>query len=818
MKKLYASILGCLLFSIAYSQTIPFPAGRLKTYLTNGSSLMVAKDLNGNNVSRVDTNNDGELQYSEVENISYMSFTANTTIPAGNLYNVDGLEYFIHLQYLYLDYHELSTLDVSMFPELKTLSVQSNNLTSIILDGLTHLESFTFFGNPFAVLHLHDLPALTTLNAGIGSWFGVGTHEVILENLPAITSVKCSSSLLTSLQLINMPNLVDLNCMTNQISSLDLTGAPNLVTLEASNNSLTSINLAGVSNLSSLYVSTNNLTNLDFSQVPHLHFFKAEHNHFTTIDLSHLNQLTQALLAYNSLQYLFIKNGKQFTTSDFSNGYLSLNFNPNLKYICCEEASAAMFQARMITYGYTNVEVNTYCSFHPGGTYYTVSGNDRYDANNNGCDVTDVVFPNLKLNITTGSLSGTYNVPDNTGSYYFPVTAGTYTVTPVIENPTYYSISPASFNVSFPAQTSPVLQNFCIAPNGVHNDIEVVIMPIIGARPGFEASYKIIYKNKGTHVQSGSISLAFDDAVLNLVNSNPVVSSQVINSLTWDFTDLQPFESRKIEVTLDVNSPTEVPPVFGGTVLNFTASINSSLTDETPGDNTFVLNQTVVNSFDPNDKTCLEGNTITPEMVGKEVHYLIRFENTGTANAENIVVKDMIDTTKFDINSLIPMDGSHPFVTKISSTNKVEFIFENINLPFDDANNDGYVAFKIKTKPTLVVGNSFSNTASIYFDYNFPIVTNTATTTIALLANSDFEFEQYFKIYPNPTNNILNIETKKTIEVTSINIYNTLGQVVLVIPNAQQTKSVDVSSLKTGNYFLKINSDKGSSSVKFVKL
>ncbi len=55
-------------------------------------------------------------------------------------------------------------------------------------------------------------------------------------------------------------------------------------------------------------------------------------------------------------------------------------------------------------------------------------------------------------------------------------------------------------------------------------------------------------------------------------------------------------------------------------------------------------------------------------------------------------------------------------MTKISETNKVEFIFENINLPFDDATNDGYVAFKIQTNPSLVVGDSFSNTASIYFD------------------------------------------------------------------------------------------------------
>jgi hypothetical protein len=101
----------------------------------------------------------------------------------------------------------------------------------------------------------------------------------------------------------------------------------------------------------------------------------------------------------------------------------------------------------------------------------------------------------------------------------------------------------------------------------------------------------------------------------------------------------------------------------------------------------------------------------------------------------------------------------------------------------------------------LVVGDSFSNSASIYFDYNFPIITNTETTTVALLANQDFVFEDYFKIYPNPANDVLNIETKQTIEVTSINIYNTLGQIVLVIPNVQQTKSVDVSNLKTGNYF-----------------
>ena len=138
-------------------------------------------------------------------------------------------------------------------------------------------------------------------------------------------------------------------------------------------------------------------------------------------------------------------------------------------------------------------------------------------------------------------------------------------------------------------------------------------------------------------------------------------------------------------------------------------------------------------------------------------------------------------------------------------------------MPFDDANNDGYVSFKIKTKSDLVAGDTFAKNVNIYFDYNFPIVTNTAMTVIAALSVQDFVFSNYFNLYPNPTKNTLNIAVKENIEISSINIYNTLGQLVLVIPNAQNTKTVDVSSLTAGNYFIKINSDKGTSNTQFVK-
>lgn len=373
--------------------------------------------------------------------------------------------------------------------------------------------------------------------------------------------------------------------------------------------------------------------------------------------------------------------------------------------------------------------------------------------------------------------------------------------------------------MNFPTQVSPQTQNFCITPNGVHPDLEITLLPINVERQGFLSQYKFVYKNKGNQLQSGTLNFNFNDAVLNFVLATTAVSSQTVNNLNWSFTNLNPFETKEIVITLLINTPTATSPLNSGFVLNYTTTISSIQTDEIPSDNTFVYNQTVVNSFDPNDKTYLEGATIATTKVGDYVHYMIRFENTGTYAAQNITVKDVIDTSKFDINSTVPTSGSGLFITRVLEGNRVEFYFENINLPFADATNDGYVAFKIKTKSTLVAVDSFSNLAGIYFDYNSAITTNTTTTTVQnLLVKEDFTFDNCFTLYPNPVSDLLNINKKNDIAISSINIFNTLGQLVLVIPNAKETQSVDVSTLKFGNYFVKINSNKGTATSKFIKM
>ena len=569
----------------------------------------------------------------------------------------------------------------------------------------------------------------------------------------------------------------------NRVVSYDFSNLINLITLKMNYNStLNYINLSNLINLQNFQCNGGSLNSIDFSDC-----------------------ISLVSVATDARDFVNLKNG-----SLESNLFLS----SLLTFLCVDDEQLFNINSNLQQYGLSlNCNVNSYCSFTLGGTFYEVSGNTKLDSNNNGCDFSDINYSKLNFSITDGTNSGSL-IANQTGNYYIPVSAGNYTITPNLENPTYFNVSPANFTVEFPTQSSPFTQDFCVTANGVKHDVEVVLIPTVPARPGFDANYKLVYRNKGNQVENGTISLNFDDTRLDYVTSNPVFNSSVVNNFTWNYTNLQPFESREIELVLNVNSPMEIPAVNNGDQLDFVAQITPFTNDEVQYDNISALKQIVVGSYDPNDKTCLQGETIAPTEVGKYVHYVIRFENTGTYPAENIVVKDMIDLDKFDIATLVPLKSSHDYFTRING-NKVEFIFENINLDFNDATNDGYVLFKIKTLPSLVLGDTFTNNANIYFDYNFPITTNTYTTTVAALSTQDFDFGTYFTLYPNPTKDVLNIQTKQDVAINSIEIYNRLGQVVMATTNA--INSVDVASLASGTYFVKVNTEKGSANVKFVK-
>jgi hypothetical protein len=524
--------------------------------------------------------------------------------------------------------------------------------------------------------------------------------------------------------------------------------------------------------------------------------------------------IEQLIANNNNLITLNLKNGRPDMVFQ-----LNIDNNPNLSYVCVNNNHEAYYNSYFQSPNITllglpvNVVVNSYCNFTPGGNYFTINGTAHFDADSNGCSVLDSGYANFKVAISNGTT--TLTTLTNTGGFYETyVPAGNYTITPQIENSSYFTVTPVSATVDFPTQASPFAQDFCVTANGIFHDLEVAIVPIGVARPGFDASYKIQYKNKGTQTENANLVFNYNDLVMDYLTASTNPTSQNTGALNWNLGTLQPFQTGSITVNFNLNTPTESPALNGGDVLPFSSTINGLFTDETPSDNTFILNQTVVNSYDPNDKTCLEGIVVDQNKIGDYLHYQIRFENTGTYPAQNIVVRDTIDATKFDISTLEMVNASHNCKTKITD-DKVEFIFENINLPFNDATNDGYIVFKIKTKSTLTVGESVSNTASIYFDYNFPIVTNTATSAFQNLSKEDFSSENKVLLYPNPVKNTLFLTSKNNID--SIIIYDIQGRKIQDnIVNSNELR-LDTNGLIKGCYFIEILFQNERVAKKFIK-
>lgn len=772
-----------IIFFVFYSQAqiIDIPDPILKDALVN---MPVANLIPSNYVYQqnynvytvVDTNGDGEIQVSEAENVYGLRLD-----DLWDISSMSGIEYFINIEFLDIDNNDLISLDISNNTNLKYLSIYANDINSLDLSNNILLDWLDVSGNDISTIDIS-----------------------MLEDLRRFA---CYSNLLTDLNLDNNTELEFVSCYNNSLTTLSTSGLVNLTHISAQNNALVDLDLTNNYNLSWLRCEENQLTSLDLSNNPNLTTMLCFDNQIESLDLS--NNPNDGYFSFynNPLISLNIKNG--LSHADYY--FFAL---PYLEYICADNDEIEELESFNLP---SSPVINSYCSFTPGGEYYTIEGESRVDANTNGCDVGDNFYPNIKLELTDGTNAGTY-LADTSGSYSVPVSEGMHTMTPVLENPDYFTVSPTSSIITFPDAGGSYVQDFCLSPNGIHNDVEVVIVPTSGAVPGFDSYYTILYRNKGNIELNGTVSLDFEDDYMDFISALPAETISSIGNLQWNYSNLQPFETRAIEVVFNLNTPTDITfPLNDGDVLDFDISIDPIVNDETISDNTFSLKEIVVNSYDPNDVTCLEGVAILPEHVGEYVHYRIRFENLGTANATNIVVKDVIDTTKFDVSSLIPLHASHNYTARIRENNIIEFIFEGINLPFDDANNDGYVVFKIKTLETLQLGDTFTNQAEIYFDFNFPVITNMYSTSVQEnLGINDFEINDV-ALFPNPVNNQLYI--KSNYNINTIKIFDINGRLIQnkTMSYSNTQNKVSVSILKPGIYFVEVYSNGQKEVLRFIK-
>lgn len=784
---------SCFTVVINSTDSINIPDVNFKAKLVSASTSsfnVIARNASGNPIV-IDINSNGEIEESEALLVYSLS------VRNSGIADLTGLAYFTNLKRLEVDFNPLTSLSTAGLVHLEHLAGYNCSVATANLNDSVNLKTLMLNNNQLTTLNISNLVNLQYLTVGSNQ-----LASLDVSGMTSLVNLDCANNLLSELNINSLTNLTGLNCANNLLTNLSIDNLVNLTGLSFGNSGLNPIEVNNLVNLTSLSFYGGFQTTMDISNLVNLNILTFSTTNLTAIDASNNPNVGEFMVSENpDLTYLNAKDG----TPD---SFISVTSCPNLIAICTNEEDVEQLYASIIMQGNANpnLSVTSYCDFTPGGDYNTITGSIIYDFDNDGCDDNDAQ-PFIKISINDGTEEGS-SFADELGNYIFYTQEGNFTITPQLENPSHFTVSPVNATVNFLTNNNSVsTNNFCITANGVQPNAEIVVAPITPARPGFDAEYRIVYKNTGNQVLSGQVYFYFNDAVLDLVSTNVPTSAEATGLLTWNYTDLYPFESRSINVVLNVNGPMETPAVNNGDELIFNVGTNPINGNEI----VFSYHQTVVGSFDPNDIICLQGDNESPSEIGNYLHYIVNFENTGTAPAENVVVKVDIDATKYDVPSLQLLNGSHAVEARVHN-NVAEFIFNNIGL---ETNGHGNILLKIKSKETLNAGDTVTKKANIFFDYNFPILTNDANTTFQVLSVEEHLRDNSIAVYPNPSHNVVNIEAGSVIN--SVQVYDIQGRLLMTHLAIDTKTKIDISDKANGIYFFKIYSNNGIKLEKIIK-
>jgi hypothetical protein len=221
-----------------------------------------------------------------------------------------------------------------------------------------------------------------------------------------------------------------------------------------------------------------------------------------------------------------------------------------------------------------------------------------------------------------------------------------------------------------------------------------------------------------------------------------------------------------------------------------------------------------VASYDPNDVTEIRGEIIPINTFSNSdyLEYTIRFQNLGTASAQFVRVLSTLDP-QLDPATFEMITASHNF-TYTKNANDLDWFFDNIQLAAevnDPEGSNGFIRYKIKPLPGYAVGDVIAASASIFFDYNAPVITETWLTTFDVPASlSDVRLGA---VYPIPLKgNTLFFEN---IVSGKAQLYSLDGKEVWRgdISNSQLT----LNAIDSGFYILKVTSKGKVASIKLLK-
>ena len=366
--------------------------------------------------------------------------------------------------------------------------------------------------------------------------------------------------------------------------------------------------------------------------------------------------------------------------------------------------------------------------------------------------------------------------------------------------------------------------------------------------------------NNGSDKVSGTLWYRVDENVIiaEYLDAEPdiIVDDYLLG---WYYSDLIPFDKFQRQLRLTMPGPPDF--TIGQSIYSESYAVSDADPDTELAH--YGISTIIACSYDPNDKTVLPSDSDLYSNIEDEYHYTIRFQNLGNGPATRIVILDTLDSA-FDPATFQYLHCSHEsnLSVRLISNQIVQFVFDDIILPpaeQDSAASQGYVSYKISVNEELDEGITVYNTASIYFDFNPAIVTNTTANTLY----KDADMDGYYSIEDcddeNPDINPDAIEiadngidedcdggdlTTSTLDIkgnqikvvpnpaidqVSINyeglsfhieMYNITGKYIMSQSTANGLMSIDLENMNSGVYIIKLTDNEllSSTAFKLVKM
>jgi len=332
------------------------------------------------------------------------------------------------------------------------------------------------------------------------------------------------------------------------------------------------------------------------------------------------------------------------------------------------------------------------------------------------------------------------------------------------------------------------------------------------ADPGFQKEYWVMPYDQSFVPFTGQamVTFTFDSNLVYQFSLPPVPAyNPIAHTLTWVL-DSVPYPIWDWNNFRFQNFFLVPDDLNVGYLLQSDFYITPTAGDCDTSNNHLHFSETVVGSHDPNSKTVVPANNISPD--DSLLTYTIHFQNTGTDSTWFITVQDTL-SPNLDPSSVKNIASSAPYTNfTIQGKGTLTWTFDPFRLVDSITNpsgSQGFITFSVKKKAGLSLGATIANTAYVYFDYNNAVITNTVSDTVAIpLAIPVIQADNGISVsaFPNPFNSYTNFVVAGISGKYDFELYDVTGRLSQSITSVEGSQfKVIKGDLAAGMYFFHIS-------------